>query len=368
MSLATTYCRADVGVDAPLVSIETHLANGLPAFNIVGLAEKSVQESKERVRSALVNCGFEFPAKRITIALAPAELPKTGSRYDLAIAIGILAASQQLPKDCIKDYEFAAELSLSGKLRTTPGTLPLALASRNANHKLLLAMDNLEEALLIEDIEVFGSKHLLEAVAHLNGQSVIENLYNEPPETQISHTPDMREVKGQAFAKRALEICAAGRHNLLMVGPPGSGKSMLASRLPGILPDLTEQEAMEAAAIHSIAGLSLNKANWRQRRLRQPHHTTSGAALVGGGRNPKPGEISLAHRNVLFLDEILEFNPKVLEVLREPLETGQISISRANGKIDFPAQFQLVAAMTLGNGSLPHMNHSCNAKAVITPN
>lgn len=346
MTLATTYCRATVGVSAPLVVIETHLANGLPAFNIVGLAEKAVQESKERVRSALANCGFEFPARRITVALGPADLPKHGGRYDLAIAIGILAASEQLPHQRLEQYEFAAELTLSGQLKPIQGILPLALSTRNANRHLVIAPENIDEAMLVENLKAYAPDHLLAICKHLAeleklslGKAVARDAVH------LQQLPDMADVKGQAQAKRALEIAAAGQHNMLMIGPPGSGKSMLASRLPSILPELNEDQAIESAAIYSIAGQPLDQHNWRQRKIRQPHHTSSGVALVGGGSTPKPGEISLAHNQILFLDEVVEFNPKVLEVLREPLETGQISISRANAKIDFPARFQLIAAM-----------------------
>lgn len=348
MNLATTHCRASVGINAPLVSIETHLANGLPAFNIVGLAEKAVQESRDRVRSAIINSGFEFPARRITVSLAPADLPKHGSRYDLAIAIGILAASEQIPNHQLDQYEFAAELTLSAQLRPVHGVLPFALATKNNQKQLVIATANESEALLIEQSRVLGCQSLLELCAHLCGQKKLPFSSLSTTNVEPEHLPinsDMYDVIGQTQAKRALEIAAAGRHNMLMMGPPGSGKSMLASRLPSILPRMTEQEAIENAAILSIAGHSLQQESWKIRRYRQPHHTCSGVALVGGGSNPMPGEISLAHHGVLFLDEIAEFNSKVLDVLREPLETGKITLSRAARQAEYPAQFQLIAAM-----------------------
>lgn len=345
MSLATTHCRAALGIDAPLVTVETHLANGLPAFNIVGLPEKAVQESRDRVRSALINSGFDFPARRITVNLAPADLPKQGSRFDLAIAVGILIASGQLDEHAADGYELVGELSLAGALRPVVGILPMALATRAENARLMLPSSNQKEASLVRDLAVYPVDHLLTVNAHLGGQQTIIPVAAESGGPSPEALPDLADVCGQKQARRALEVAAAGRHNLLMMGPPGSGKSMLASRLPGILPPLGEDEAMHSAAIRSVAGQPFDGANWRRRPFRAPHHTASGVALVGGGGGPRPGEISLAHNGVLFLDELPEFDSRVLEVLREPLETGCILISRAARQAEFPADFQLVAAM-----------------------
>jgi magnesium chelatase family protein len=345
MSLATTHCRAALGIEAPLITVETHLANGLPAFNIVGLPEKAVQESRDRVRSALINSGFDFPARRITVNLAPADLPKQGSRFDLAIAVGILIASRQLAQDAADGYELIGELSLAGALRPTVGVLPMALACRSRQRRLILPSDNLREASLVRDIEIYPMQHLLAVSGHLGGQQRVAATRADIEQTSTDICPDLAEVHGQARARRALEVAAAGRHNLLMMGPPGSGKSMLANRLPGILPPLEENEALHSAAVRSVAGQPFDASNWRVRPYRAPHHTASGVALVGGGSSPKPGEISLAHNGVLFLDELPEFDHRVLEVLREPLETRRILISRAARQAEFPADFQLVAAM-----------------------
>lgn len=345
MAFAVTYCRAALGVDAPLVAVETHLANGLPAFNIVGLPEKAVQESRDRVRSALVNSGYDFPMRRVTVNLAPADIPKHGSRFDLAIAIGILSASGQLPENAAENYEFVGELSLAGALRGVSGILPMALATAGANGKLILPTENADEAALVPSLVAYAADHLLSVTAHLQGQTRLAEHRKPPQQSSTEHLPDLADVWGQPQAKRALEVAAAGRHNLLMMGPPGSGKSMLASRLPAILPPMTEHEALESAAVRSIAGLPFSHDTWMQRPFRAPHHTASGVALVGGGGHPKPGEISLAHRGTLFLDELPEFDGKVLDVLREPLETGRILISRAARQAEFPADFQLIAAM-----------------------
>ena len=346
MSLATTHCRAGVGMEAPQVTVEVHLANGLPAFHIVGLPEKAVQESRERVRSALVNAGFDFPARRITVNLAPADLPKEGGRFDLAIAVGILAASGQLVCDGLDGIELLGELTLSGQVRPVTGVLPAVVAATRAGRALLLPRGNLEEAALVAGARLHPLDHLLQAVGHLSGEAPLSRHEGvPPPDSSLEGLPDLAEVKGQHQAKRALVVAAAGGHNLLFSGPPGSGKSLLAGRLPGLLPPLTEAEALEQAAVASVAGLPFRPTLWRRRPFRAPHHTASAVALVGGGTTPRPGEISLAHRGVLFLDELSEFPRHVLEVLREPLENGAITISRAGGKVEFPARFQLVAAM-----------------------
>lgn len=363
MSLAITYSRASKGINAPLVTVEVHLANGLPSLSIVGLPEMAVRESKDRVRSALLTNHFEFPPRRTTINLAPADLPKEGGRFDLAIAVGILAASGQLPKAALSQYEFVGELALSGELRPVLGILPIALAARKSGRTLILPSGNAAEAALVKGVIVHPADHILEVCSGLNGTQSF-NIYQGMP---IDHStienlqPDLADVHGQQQARRALEIAAAGGHSLLMVGPPGTGKSMLASRLPSILPKMNEQEALETATIASISGQSININNWQQRPFRSPHHTCSGIALVGGGSNPRPGEISLSHNGVLFLDELPEFDRRVLEVLREPLESGKITISRAAKQADFPAKFQLIAAMNpCPCGYLGDPNGRCN--------
>ena len=345
MSLAVVYSRGRSGIAAPQVTVEVHVSNGLPALNIVGLPEAAVKESKDRVRGAIINSHFEFPFQRITINLAPADLPKEGGRFDLAIALGILAASGQIPKNGLEGYECVGELSLGGELRPITGALPVAIQCRDADRQLILPVGSLAEASLIRDVQLLPANNLLQVCAHLSGKASI--VPPEPTDTaeQAIFAVDFSDVHGQFHVKRALEIAASGAHNLLMLGPPGTGKSMLAARLPTILPELTEQQAQETAALASISDHGLDVSKWRQPPFRSPHHTASAAALVGGGSNPKPGEISLSHNGALFLDELPEFDRKVLEVLREPLETGHITISRANRQADFPARFQLVAAM-----------------------
>ena len=345
MSLAVLYSRAQVGMDAPLVTVEVHLSNGLPSLSIVGLPETAVKESKDRVRGAILNSRFDFPARRITINLAPADLPKEGGRYDLPIALGILAASRQIPDNDLQQYEFAGELALSGHLRAVQGILPMALHTKRMQRMLALPLDNAAEAGLIKDARLVPAQHLLDLTRHLNRTSLIEYTPTAIVAAVDTLLPDLSDVRGQHCARRALEIAAAGGHSLLMLGPPGTGKSLLASRLPGILPEMTEDEALQAATIASISHQPVNTRTWKHRTFRAPHHTASAVALVGGGSNPQPGEITLAHHGVLFLDELPEFDRKVLEVLREPLESGRIMISRAARQTEFPAQFQLIAAM-----------------------
>lgn len=348
MSLAQVLTRAQCGVDAPMVRVEVHLSSGLPSLSLVGLPETAVKESKDRVRSALINAGFDFPAKRITINLAPADLPKEGGRYDLAIALGILAASGQIPASALDQHEFIGELALSGALQPVRGTLSVALQSTQAKHRLLIPSGNAEEASLCPQADVICAASLSDVCAYLHGQLQLDAVLPAPLETNhaISNVPDLADVRGQQHAKRALEIAAAGQHNLLFIGPPGSGKTMLASRLPGLLPPMSDDEALQSAMVQSLAQSPGNwLSHWRQRPFRAPHHTASGIALVGGGAHPKPGEISLAHGGVLFLDELPEYSRKVLDVLREPMESGRIVISRAQQSIEYPARFQLLAAM-----------------------
>ena len=344
MSLAVIYTRAQLGVTAPLVEAEVHLANGLSAFTIVGLPETAVKESKDRVRSAIVNSHFDFPQRRITVNLAPADLPKQGGRYDLAIALGILVASEQIPAHLINQYEFISELALTGELRGVYGSIASAKACIKAGRTLICSAANQQEAAFCAQEHSFIAKSLLEVAAHLHQRITLPRpIKNQELNASVIY-PDLADVKGQLQARRALEVAASGGHNLLFFGPPGTGKSMLAARLGGILPPLTDEEALDVAAVQSSAG-HCSPHSWQQRPFRAPHHTASAVALVGGGSNPKPGEISLAHQGTLFLDELPEFPRTVLEVLREPLESGHIAISRANAQVEFPAQFQLIAAM-----------------------
>ena len=359
MSLAVVYSRALAGMDAPPVTVEAHLANGLPSFTIVGLPEAEVKEAKDRVRAALQNARFEFPARRITVNLAPADLPKESGRFDLPIALGILAASEQLPAAPLADCEFAGELALTGELRPVRGALAMVLSATRDRRAFVLPEPNAREAALVEEATVYPARSLLDVCAHLTGRAPLARCSERPPANGWRH-PDILEVKGQLHAKRALEIAAAGGHSLIMVGPPGTGKSMLAERLPGILPPMTRAEALAAAAMQSLGSAGFVIANWGKRPFRAPHHTASAVALVGGGSQPRPGEISMAQHGVLFLDELPEFDRNVLEVLREPLESGRISVSRAARQAEFPAEFQLVAAMNpCPCGYLGHPNGRC---------
>jgi magnesium chelatase family protein len=345
MALATVLSRAQNGLRADPVTVEINLGPGMPGVSVVGLPDAAVRESRDRVKAAIANSGFRFPGtRRLVINLAPADLPKDGGRFDLAMALGILAASEQVPGDALARTEVLGELSLSGEIRPVAGALPAALKAAAAGHRLLLPAANAAEAKLARRAQVFAAGHLAELCSALHAGELSEAPAPAPPPCPVE-LPDLADVRGQHQARRALEVAAAGGHSLLMVGPPGSGKSMLAQRLPGVLPPMTEDEAIEVAAIASVSPAGFDARRWGLRPYRAPHHTASGVALVGGGSVPRPGEITLAHLGVLFLDELPEFDRGVLEVLREPLETGAITVSRAARQSDFPAQFQLVCAM-----------------------
>jgi len=346
VSLAIVYTRANIGIDAPLVTVETHLSNGLPSFTIVGLPETAVRESRERVRCAIINAQLEFPTRRITINLAPADLPKSGGRFDLAIAISILAASGQIPVQVLESFELLGELALTGELRAVSGVLPALIGARRVGHALLIPMANKQEAELVPNVQAFAGNHLLDVCKQLiTGAGMTpcsrRPLYKQP---RIPNE-EFNNIRGQTAAKRALMVAAAGSHNILLIGPPGTGKTLLARSLESLLPPLSESEALEAAAVRSISKQDIDPERWLQAPFRTPHHTATNVALVGGGASAYPGEVSLAHQGVLFLDELTQFKRGVLESLREPMESGVITISRARYRLELPARFQLIAAM-----------------------
>jgi len=344
VGLSLVYSRGCAGVEAPPITVEVHLSGGLPSMHLVGLPETAVKESKDRVRSALLNSGFKWPQSRITISLAPAELPKEGGGFDLPIALGILAASEQIPDEAFNDCEFLGELSLNGELRPVRGVLPAAIRARDAGRTLLVPACNAAEAALANGGNKYGAATLLEVAGWTMGNQQLQHCApseaGEPPPL-----PDLRDIIGLPGPKRALEVAAAGGHHLLLSGPPGTGKTLLASRLPGILPPMTEEESLEVAALASVSHTGLDHRRWGIRPFRTPHHSCSSVALAGGGARPMPGEISLAHNGVLFLDELPEFGRHTLEILREPIESGCIEIARAARRATFPARFQMVAAM-----------------------
>lgn len=345
MSLFTIYTRASIGIDAPKIDVEIHISNGMPSFTLVGLPEATVKEAKDRVRSAILNSGFSFPSKKITINLSPADLPKEGSRFDLPIAVAILAATAQIKTDQLHQYEFLGELALSGDIRAVKGVISAAISVQEHGRILIVSNENSPELALINNCNALVCETLAKLCQHFANQSSLAQVkYSISTETE-TYTNDLQDIIGQEHAKRVLEIAAAGGHNLLLIGPPGTGKTMLATRLSNLLPPLNDKEALQTATITSLVNQIIPNQNWRNRPFRAPHHSISIAALIGGGSIPKPGEISLAHNGILFLDELPEFGRRVLDALREPLESGEIVISRANAKITFPACVQLIAAM-----------------------
>lgn len=372
MSLAKLFSRALTGMNAPQIIVEVHVASGLPSFSIVGLPDTEIKESRDRIRSAIQNSGFDFPARRITVNLAPADLPKDSSRYDLPIALGIVLASGLCnPKFELDDFEFAGELALDGGLRPIKGTLAMAYGINENARQFILPIDSANEAALIENLHAIGANSLIQVIEHLCGKITLPRACTSTT-SQISLDnilleQDFKQVKGQISSKKALEIAAAGRHSILMIGNPGCGKSMLANRITSILPNLSPQQAISSASLQSLSNQGFKLENWCKVPFRAPHHTTSAVALVGGGSNPKPGEISLAHNGVLFLDELPEFDRKVLEVMREPLESKKISIARAKNKVEYLADFQLIAAMNpcpCGNLGHPQKTCSCSIEQI----
>ncbi len=348
--LSKIFSSATIGIDAYIVEVETNVEKQIPAFTIVGLPDNAVKESRERVITAIKNSGFDFPIKKITINLAPADIKKEGSSFDLPIAVGLLSAFEKVESKYLSDTVFLGELSLDGTLRPIKGALPIAVEARNKGLKrIILPADSAKEASIVEEAEVYGMESLSEVVKFLNDEIVKEKVFTDKNElfSQINlYHLDFSDVKGQENVKRALEVAAAGAHNIIMIGPPGSGKTMLAKRFPSILPPMTFDEALETTKIHSVAGLiPKDQALITERPFRNPHHTVSDAALVGGGSFPRPGEVSFAHHGVLFLDELPEFKKNVLEVLRQPMEDSRVTVSRSKLSLEFPANFMLAAAM-----------------------
>jgi magnesium chelatase family protein len=359
MSLSIVHTRAALGINAPAITIEVHISNGLPGLTLVGLPETTVKEARDRVRSAIINSGYDFPAKKITINLAPADLPKEGGRYDLPIAVALLVASEQLTTHKLDQYELVGELALTGALRGVPGAISSATEAIRAGRGIIVAKENEEEVGLIEGEGCLVAEHLQAVCAFLEGKHDLSHPVVSNETISVS-SDDLSDIIGQEQGKRSLEITAAGGHNLLLVGPPGTGKTMLASRLNGLLPALSNEEALESAAILSLVNSTSVQKLWKQRPFRSPHHSASLTAMVGGGTIPAPGEISLAHNGILFLDELPEFERRTLDALREPIESGQIHLSRTRAKITYPARFQLVAAMNPSPTGHYQGNHSRN--------